>query len=94
MKTINDILNTTNRNNSFPSFFCDGETRITDKHLIANKSFNVFTNIDLNLAKEIQVFISVDPNWAKTKINVLTLLYIKMLVSGNTEPHCYPCLIT
>jgi hypothetical protein len=68
-KTINSILNKTKKKKSFPQFFKDNESIITNKVEIANKFNDFFTNIGPNLAEKI-----IMPNNKNFK-NYLTLKY-------------------
>ncbi len=54
-KTINEILCKTKKKKSFPQFFKDNETVITNKLTIANKFNTFFTNIGPKLADQIKM---------------------------------------
>ncbi len=53
-KTINSILNNTNRTKKIPQLFKDNEKIITDKIAIANKFNTFFTNMGPELAHKIK----------------------------------------
>ena len=48
--TINEIISNPSKNDSFPIFFIDGQTKLTDNLDIANKCNAFFTNVGLNSA--------------------------------------------